>query len=114
MFYLTYALYDARNNQKLSANFSWIPNYEVYVSQLINSASSQSISRNLSSGNVSVQTNNAKKFNSSNIFSLDGKIFTDSPQSVLSNELKKPLLNQISKVIYKNKFNQLGIKLYLI
>ncbi len=108
LFYFQFALYDARNCQKISANFDWIPNLDVYLSHLSKSTTSPNLNASKSFNGGAVLNNSNQNGSSSgnrrkslnNIFSLDGKSFTDNPLSILKPECTKPVLNQISKVFY--------------
>jgi hypothetical protein len=111
LFYLQFALYDARSCQKISANFDWIPNSEAYLNQLCRSTTltaNLSGSKSFNGGgavlNNSSQngaaSNGGRKRSLANVFSLDGKSFAENPLSILKSECKKSLLNQLSKVQY--------------
>ena len=100
IFYLIFAIYDARNNQKISENFYHIPNYDLYFNQLIGSSNSL----------ISKEPNNSKKNSICNlknsIFSLDGRNTLDDNSLVKLN-----FLNKIKKVIIL--FAGIGFFFYL-
>jgi hypothetical protein len=112
---MTFALYDAKIQQKISANFNWIPNYELLVG-CNNGCSGMSKSSSIMQMNQQQQPLNGSLSNHhhhhtsskstssaayANVFSLDGKLLFDNPDVSLLNqhtELKHLCLNKISKV----------------
>ena len=99
---MTLAFYDASNNQKLSANFSWVPDLDLYLSQL-SKAANKTVDKNTSHMNSSTVHTNGKTANSessnTNIFSLNGRDFNSDPISILNNsELKQLFISRIKKV----------------
>ncbi len=113
LFYLTFALYDIKSNQKISANFNWIPNYESYLSNITKSVSIMTLQnkKNISNGTLvaataATSTNQSTKANSSNssVFSLDGRRFiSENPESALNLDclnIKKGFMNQITRAVF--------------
>lgn len=96
LFYVSIALYDLKNNQKISSNFDWIPNYEQFAFQMVSHSKSTMSFLNLTKSNCSTIINNLEK----NIFSLDGIEFNENPINLLNTELKQSLFNRISKALF--------------
>jgi hypothetical protein len=106
LFFLIFSLYDAKSMQKISENFHWIPNYELFTNQFDKSKSSISnghANTNQLSPSSSLRTNgNHIEPSDSNVFSLDGKGFLENAALHLSSysELKESYLNRISKALF--------------
>jgi hypothetical protein len=106
LFFLIFSLYDTKSMQKISENFHWIPNYELFVNHLNKSKSFISnghSNANQPSPNSSFRTNGHNvEANDSNVFSLDGKQLLENVASHLSSfsDLKESYLNRISKALF--------------
>lgn len=108
---MTFALYDGKNNQKISSNFEWIPNYDKFMSQfmtrsksflnqmkanlLINSTITNSIVANSTNA-----TKNQLDSTTQNIFSFNGIDLTDNPSSMLNTDFKQSFFNRVSKALF--------------
>lgn len=89
-------MYDTKNNQKISSNFDWIPNYEQFAYQMISQSKSAMSFLNQTKPSSSTNSNNCEK----NIFSLNGIDFDENPAQLLNEELKQSLFNRISKALF--------------
>ena len=110
LFYLTFALYDAKNNQKISENFYWIPNLDAFVKQMPKSRTSLS-NDVFNQSPLSTGSTQSQGFKSS-VFSLDGRRKFDNVQTMLTTlpVVKQALLNQINKVNLRKKMIKFRIK----
>lgn len=97
---MTFAFYDAINNQKLTANFNWMPDLDAYLSLIIPSKTKPTSCS--SNGTTYSQSNGAKNSMSSNetsnIFSLNGVDFGPEPLQMLNTDLKQVFYARIKKV----------------
>lgn len=90
------------NNQKLTANFNWIPDLEVYMSQFskhktsVSNGDIKASMNSSSSGSVNVNTNG--KSADTNMFSLNGRDFASDPLSMLNTDMKQLFLSRVKKV----------------
>jgi len=114
LFYISFALFDVRNSQKISENFYCIPNHDIFYSQLIKSSKSTnhlSINNKQSkgstiTGNSSVitpaTTAQANETGTAALFSLDGKKLEDLT-SLLDNPsvIKRKYLNYVRRALFK-------------
>ncbi|CAF0807517.1 unnamed protein product, partial [Brachionus calyciflorus] len=107
LFYVTLALYDLKNNQKISSNFEWIPNYDKFMNQyLVRSKSSflnqtkASINSTMTNSMNTNLTQNKGDPIQTNTFSLNGIDFSDNPSSLLNQDLKQSFFNRISKALF--------------
>lgn len=118
LFYLTFAFYDASNNQKLTANFHWTPDLDSLLAVLAApkpKATSSSSSGN-SNGTINHNLANGGKLhplassssttppettsNANNIFSLNGVDFGAEPLQMLNSELKQQFYARIKKAMF--------------
>lgn len=119
IFYLIFAIYDARNDQKLSENFYHIPNYDLYFNQLTGSTTS-AVATDPTCLTKSTRSNRNSicnlKSSKRSLFSLDGRQMFDDIQTN-STVIKLNFLNKIKKVsslLSFKKFNSQLIMLALI
>ena len=100
LFYLTFALFDARNHQKISENFYTIPNYDIFFSQLAAKSKSNSKLLHGNHKNTVVSPNKHSKASAKTLFSLDGEQTFDNIAALLhsSSFVKQSFLNKIKKV----------------
>ena len=100
LFYIQFSLYDAKSNQKISENFNWIPNYEMFLNQLTKSKSfSGTIAQ--TSSNVTSPSSLQSNQNKSNLFTFDGTNLIENAFTAFNfSELKQKFLNKISKALF--------------
>lgn len=107
LFYLVFALFDVRNNQKISENFYCIPNHDIFSNQINKKTKSSSkISR-------SKESSISQNISSDSVFSVDGQYFSNVNELVNSNDLIK---RECSNVVRRCLFNVVDVhdEIYLV
>jgi len=111
LFYISFAIFDVRNNQKISENFYIIPNYDIFFNQLNNSSKlvthiTTSIhnkhSTTLKDNIDLIKATHTDNIDNTSLFSLDGKKI-DSLGALLENSalLKQKYLKYVHRALFK-------------
>lgn len=123
IFYMIFSLYDAKNMQKISANFYWIPNHDLFLKQFDKYSSIKKTNTSLpinSMENIQLSTSKAshidlnKQGSILNLFSMDGKNIITNPVIHLhfNSEIKPSILNRINKALYN--IQEVHDEIYLV
>lgn len=102
-----FALFDVRNNQKISENFYCIPNHDIFSNQINKKTKSTSkISR-------SKESSISQNCSSNSVFSVNGHYFSNVNELVNSSDIVK---RECSKVIRRCLFNVVDVhdEIYLV
>lgn len=104
---MTFAFYDASNNQKLTANFSWLPDLDSFITLLASNSNKSKPPPSGSNGTIHHYISNNGKHptvtssageSSNNIFSLNGVEFGAEALQMLNSDLKQHFYARIKKV----------------
>jgi hypothetical protein len=89
VFFVTLSLYDSRNNQKISSNFNWIPDYNTLIKDLFKTINNK-IEYQTSTKRISTNSNN------SSLFSFDGINLFKNDDLLTSKQINEDELSMVT------------------